>query len=127
MDYLINTGRVMYWGTTRWNHVEVMEAFSSAKQLNLTPPITEMAEYHWFHREKVEVYMGELYNKIGEYSTVVSREIKEIEGAKFEYFGFFLSGLGLMTWSPVSYGLSIGRPEETSQMLAKMIIKVNKH
>ena len=24
-----------------------------------------MSEYHWFHREKVELFMAELYNKIG--------------------------------------------------------------
>ena len=28
-------------------------------------PTLELSEYHWFHREKVELYMAELYNKIG--------------------------------------------------------------
>ena len=74
-----------------------METFSQARLWGLVAPICEMGEYHWFHREKVEVYMGELYNKIG---------------------------LGLFTWSPVSYGLSIGRPEETTELLIKLLIKV---
>ena len=74
-----------------------METFSQARLWQLIAPICEMGEYHWFHREKVEVYMGELYNKIG---------------------------LGLFTWSPVSYGLSIGKAEETTELLIKLLLKV---
>lgn len=100
MTYLINHGKVMYWGTARWSPVELMETFSQARLWQLVAPICEMGEYHWFHREKVEIYMGELYNKIG---------------------------LGLFTWSPVSYGLAIGRQEETTQLLAKLLIKNAKY
>ena len=49
-------------------HDPQMETFSQARLWGLVAPICEMGEYHWFHREKVEVYMGELYNK-GRYST----------------------------------------------------------
>ena len=41
------------------------EAYSVARQFNLTPPICEQAEYHMFQREKVEVQLPELFHKIG--------------------------------------------------------------
>lgn len=37
-----------------------------ARQFNQIPPICEQAEYHMFQREKVEVQLPELSNKIGE-------------------------------------------------------------
>ena len=37
-----------------------------SKELHLIGPTVEMSEYHWFHREKVELFMAELYNKVGE-------------------------------------------------------------
>ena len=66
MNFLINQGQVMYWGTSRWTPFEMMEAYSMAKEFKLIGPVCELAEYHWFHREKPEVYMAELYNKIGQ-------------------------------------------------------------
>lgn len=55
----------MYWGTSRWTSVEIMEAYTNCRQFNCVTPIVEQAEYHLFHREKSELYMPELYNKIG--------------------------------------------------------------
>ena len=43
----------------------LQEAYSVARQFNLIPPVAEQAEYHMFQREKVELQMPELYNKIG--------------------------------------------------------------
>ncbi len=65
MSYCVDTGLCLYWGSARWSPVEVYEAFSVAKTIMGVHPICELAEYHWFHREKVEVYMAEIYNKIG--------------------------------------------------------------
>lgn len=45
--------------------MEIMEAYSVARQFNLIPPICEQAEYHLFQREEVEVNLPELHNKIG--------------------------------------------------------------
>ena len=59
----------------------------------------ELSEYHWFHREKVELFMAELYNKIG---------------------------VGLMTWSPISFGFSFGEKEENFQLFEKLSIKNHK-
>lgn len=37
-----------------------------ARQFNQIPPICEQAEYHMFQREKVEVQLPDLFQKIGE-------------------------------------------------------------
>jgi hypothetical protein len=66
MTYLINNGLVMYWGTSRWGPVEIYECVTKGRELGMIGPICELGEYHWFHREKVEVYMAELYNRVGE-------------------------------------------------------------
>lgn len=65
MSFLIDQGKIMYWGTASWSNIEIYEAYSIAKTMNLICPIGEIAEYHWYHREKVELHMAELYNRIG--------------------------------------------------------------
>nr|CAD7455462.1 unnamed protein product [Timema tahoe] len=85
MNHVINQGWAMYWGTARWTPVEVMEAYTNCRQFNCVTPICEQTEYHMFCREKTELYMPELYNKIG---------------------------VGLMTWSPLTMGLVSGKLED---------------
>ncbi|XP_053728316.1 voltage-gated potassium channel subunit beta-1a isoform X3 [Synchiropus splendidus] len=85
MTYVINQGMAMYWGTSRWTAMEIMEAYSVARQFNLIPPVCEQAEYHLFQREKVEVQLPELYHKIG---------------------------VGAMTWSPLACGIITGKYED---------------
>lgn len=82
MTFVIDQGMAMYWGTSRWNAVEIMEAYSIARQFNLVPPVCEQAEYHYFQRDKVELHLPELYHKIG---------------------------VGAMTWSPLAGGLLTGK------------------
>ncbi|XP_070491844.1 voltage-gated potassium channel subunit beta-2-like [Chironomus tepperi] len=79
MNYVINQGYCLYWGTAKWSHVEIMEAYSNCRQFNCVTPIVEQAEYHMFNREKAELFLPELYNKIG---------------------------VGLMAWGPLSMSLS---------------------
>ncbi|XP_058848962.1 voltage-gated potassium channel subunit beta-2 isoform X1 [Acipenser ruthenus] len=82
MTHVINQGMAMYWGTSRWSSMEIMEAYSVARQFNQIPPICEQAEYHMFQREKVEVQLPELFHKIG---------------------------VGAMTWSPLACGIISGK------------------
>ncbi|XP_029932236.1 voltage-gated potassium channel subunit beta-2-like isoform X1 [Myripristis murdjan] len=82
MTFVIEQGMAMYWGTSRWNAMEIMEAYSVARQFNLVPPVCEQAEYHYFQRDKVELHLPELYHKIG---------------------------VGAMTWSPLACGLLTGK------------------
>jgi potassium voltage-gated channel Shaker-related subfamily A beta protein 3 len=69
MTFCVDRGLCLYWATSRWSPVEIYEAHSVAKTTNCVPPLAEWAEYHFFHREKVELYLAELYNKIGELSS----------------------------------------------------------
>ncbi|XP_066258770.1 voltage-gated potassium channel subunit beta-2 [Euwallacea similis] len=92
MNYVINQGWAMYWGTARWSPVEIMEAYTNCRQFNCVTPIMEQAEYHMFCREKTELYMPELYNKIG---------------------------VGLMAWSPISMGLSQGKDDGNIQLFSR--------
>ncbi|XP_077662782.1 voltage-gated potassium channel subunit beta-3 isoform X2 [Eretmochelys imbricata] len=85
MTYVINQGMAMYWGTSRWSAMEIMEAYSVARQFNLVPPVCDQAEYHMFQRDKVESQLPEIYHKIG---------------------------VGAMTWSPLACGLITGKYEE---------------
>uniref|UniRef100_A0A672ZU58 Voltage-gated potassium channel subunit beta-1 n=1 Tax=Sphaeramia orbicularis TaxID=375764 RepID=A0A672ZU58_9TELE len=82
MTHVINQGMAMYWGTSRWSAIEIMEAYSVARQFNQIPPICEQAEYHMFQREKVEVQLSELFHKIG---------------------------TGAVTWSPLACGILSGK------------------
>ncbi|XP_030580719.1 voltage-gated potassium channel subunit beta-3-like [Archocentrus centrarchus] len=85
MTFVIEQGMAMYRGTSRWNVVKIMEAYSIARQFNLIPPVCEQAEYHYFQRDKVELHLPELYHKIG---------------------------VGAMTWSPLACGLLSGKYNE---------------
>lgn len=46
--------KIMYWGTAKWTPVEIFETYSMARTLHCIAPLCEYAEYHPFHREKVE-------------------------------------------------------------------------
>lgn len=94
--HVINQGQAMYWGTSRWSHMEIMEAYSVARQFNLIPPIAEQAEYHLFQREKVELQMPELYQKIG---------------------------IGCMTWSPLACGVLTGKYEDGVPIYSRAALK----
>jgi voltage-dependent potassium channel beta subunit len=91
MHDLIQQGKVLYWGTSEWSGVEIMEAYSVARQYNLTPPTMEQPQYNLLHRDRFEVEYSKLYKEIG---------------------------LGTTTWSPLASGLLSGKyidktPEDT--------------
>jgi voltage-dependent potassium channel beta subunit len=97
--HLINTDVAFYWGTSRWNAVEIMEAYSVARQFNLIPPICEQAEYHFFSREEVELGIPEINNKIG---------------------------IGTMTWSPLANGVLTGKYIDGIPLNSRANLKVIK-
>jgi voltage-dependent potassium channel beta subunit len=82
MDNLIQQGKILYWGTSEWSAQEIMEAYSVARQYDLTPPTMEQPQYNLFHRERVEVEYNKLYREIG---------------------------LGTTIWSPLASGLLSGK------------------
>ena len=85
MSDLIHQGKVMYWGTSKWSAQQIMEAYATAREYNLVPPVVEQPIYHMFDRELVEVEYARLYDAIG---------------------------LGLTTFSPLASGLLTGKYNE---------------
>jgi voltage-dependent potassium channel beta subunit len=82
MNTLIQQGKILYWGTSEWSGVEIMEAHRVARQFNLIGPTMEQPQYNLFEREKVEK------EYLGIYETV---------------------GLGTTIWSPLASGLLTGK------------------
>lgn len=82
MSGLIDQGKVLYWGTSEWSAQQIMEAYSLARQYNLHPPTMEQPEYNMFHRERVEIEYGPLYEVVG---------------------------LGTTIWSPLYFGVLTGK------------------
>ncbi|KAB7496678.1 Voltage-gated potassium channel subunit beta-2 [Armadillidium nasatum] len=75
----------MYWGTSKWSAVEIMEAWTNCRQFNCITPIVEQSEYHMFCRGKTELFLPEMYNKIG---------------------------VGAIAWSPLALGLISGKIDD---------------
>jgi hypothetical protein len=55
----------MYWGTSRWSPVEIFESYTNARQFNCPNSIVEQTEYHFYCRDKTELYLPEMFNQIG--------------------------------------------------------------
>jgi voltage-dependent potassium channel beta subunit len=82
MNTLLQQGKILYWGTSEWSGVEIMEAIRVAKQYNLIGPTMEQPQYNLIERQKME----------NEYLLLFK-----------EY------GLGTTIWSPLASGLLSGK------------------
>jgi voltage-dependent potassium channel beta subunit len=86
MNTLIQQGKILYWGTSEWTGVEIMEAHRCAEKYNLIAPTMEQPQYNLFERTKVESDYSEIYKNVG---------------------------LGTTIWSPLCSGLLTGKYNET--------------
>jgi voltage-dependent potassium channel beta subunit len=82
MNTLIQQGKILYWGTSEWGGVEIMEAHRVAAEFKLIGPITEQPQYNMFEREKIEKEYLDVYRTVG---------------------------LGTTIWSPLASGLLSGK------------------
>ena len=82
MNTLIQQGKILYWGTSEWSGVEIMEAHRVAQQQHLIGPSVEQPQYNLFEREKIEKDFLEVYKNVG---------------------------LGTTIWSPLAAGLLSGK------------------
>jgi voltage-dependent potassium channel beta subunit len=82
MHNLIQQGKILYWGTSEWSGVEIMEAHRVAHQYGLIGPSMEQPQYSLLERNKIE----------NEYLTI-----------------FKTVGLGTTIWSPLASGLLSGK------------------
>ena len=72
MNTLIQQGKILYWGTSEWTGVEIMEAHRAAQQYHLIGPSVEQPQYNLFEREKVEKDFLEIFKNIGMGTTIWS-------------------------------------------------------
>jgi len=82
MHHLIQQGKILYWGTSEWSGVEIMEAHRVAQQYGLIGPSMEQPQYNLFERNKME----------NEFLMV-----------------FKTVGMGTTIWSPLASGLLSGK------------------
>ncbi len=82
MNHLIQQGKILYWGTSEWSGVEIMEAHRVAAHYRLIGPTMEQPQYNLFEREKLDK----------------------------EYLDIFRTvGMGTTIWSPLASGLLSGK------------------
>ncbi|MBX2888453.1 MAG: aldo/keto reductase [Ferruginibacter sp.] len=72
MNHLIQQGKILYWGTSEWTGVEIMEAHRIAQRYNLIGPTMEQPQYNLFERFKVESDYSQVYNNVGLGTTIWS-------------------------------------------------------
>jgi voltage-dependent potassium channel beta subunit len=82
MNHLIQQGKILYWGTSEWSGVEIMEAHRVAQAYRLIGPTMEQPEYNIFNRHKMENEYLEVFKNVG---------------------------LGTTIWSPLASGLLTGK------------------
>jgi voltage-dependent potassium channel beta subunit len=82
MNLLIQQGKILYWGTSEWSGVEIMEAHRVAAQLGLIGPSVEQPQYNLLERYKMENEYRMLFDTVG---------------------------MGTTTWSPLASGLLTGK------------------
>jgi voltage-dependent potassium channel beta subunit len=82
MHDIVSRGKALYWGTSEWSAVEIMEAWQIADKHHLHKPTMEQPQYNMFNRQKVEQEFARLYQDIG---------------------------LGTTTWSPLASGMLTGK------------------
>lgn len=72
MHDLITQGKVLYWGTSEWNAVQLEEAYRIAKENNLHAPAMEQPQYNLFERQKLEKDYLPIFDKYGMGTTIWS-------------------------------------------------------
>lgn len=85
MNILLQQGKILYWGTSEWSGVEIMEAHRAAQEYKLIGPAMEQPQYNLLERFKME----------HDYAMV-----------------FKTVGLGTTIWSPLASGLLTGKYNE---------------
>lgn len=82
MNHLLQQGKILYWGTSEWSGVEIMEAHKVAQQYKLIGPTMEQPQYNLFERDKIENEFLQLFKTVG---------------------------MGTTIWSPLASGLLTGK------------------
>ncbi|GAB1462089.1 potassium channel beta subunit family protein [Pedobacter sp.] len=95
MNTLLQQGKILYWGTSEWSAVEIMEAITVAKQYNLIGPTMEQPQYNLFERNKLENEYLHLFNHHGLGTTIWSPLASGILSGKYTNSGVEGTRLGM--------------------------------
>jgi voltage-dependent potassium channel beta subunit len=82
MNILLQQGKILYWGTSEWSGVEIMEAHRVAHQFGLIGPSVEQPQYNLLERYKMDHEYLMIFNTVG---------------------------MGTTIWSPLASGLLTGK------------------
>lgn len=98
MHHLIQQGKILYWGTSEWSGVEIMEAHRVAHQYGLIGPSVEQPQYHLLERNKMENEFLMIFRTVGMGTTIWSPLASGLlsgkynngipEGSRFALTGF---------------------------------------
>ena len=98
MNTLIQQGKILYWGTSEWSGVEIMEAHRVAAAQHLIGPSVEQPQYNLFERAKMESEYLEIFKNLGMGTTIWSPLAAGLltgkyndgipEGSRFQLEGF---------------------------------------
>ncbi len=96
MNHVIDQGKALYWGTSEWPAVRILDAYHVARRERLIPPLMEQPQYNMLHRDRLEREYAPLFERIG---------------------------LGTTIWSPLASGLLTGKyasgiPQKSRSTLA---------
>ena len=72
MNTLIQQGKILYWGTSEWSGVEIMEAHRIAEKYRIIGPTMEQPQYNLFEREKIENEYLPIFQHVGMCTTIWS-------------------------------------------------------
>ncbi len=96
MNTLIQQGKILYWGTSEWSGVEIMEAHRIAEKYRIIGPTMEQPQYNLLERDKMEK----------------------------EYLSIFHNvGLGTTIWSPLAAGLLSGKYNDSVPKNSRFAMK----
>ncbi|MDB5202074.1 MAG: alcohol dehydrogenase [Ferruginibacter sp.] len=72
MNHLMQQGKILYWGTSEWSGVEIMEAHRVAQQYRLIGPTMEQSQYNLFERDKIDREFLDIFRTVGMGTTIFS-------------------------------------------------------
>ncbi|KAI8916254.1 NADP-dependent oxidoreductase domain-containing protein, partial [Gorgonomyces haynaldii] len=97
-NWVIEQGKVFYWGTSEWSAEQITDAHRIAEKLNLIGPLMEQPQYNMFERERFEKEYAPLYKK---------------------------HGLGTTIWSPLASGILTGKYNKAIPEDSRLALKGN--
>ncbi|MFN8672048.1 MAG: aldo/keto reductase family protein [Candidatus Sericytochromatia bacterium] len=81
MDFLVNQGKILYWGVSQWSAIQICDAGHISKYIGKSRPVSNQPVYNMFNRS----LEGEVMN-------ICDRD-----------------GLGIVVWSPLAEGVLTGK------------------